>query len=180
MKHMGSYLSRMQPCTLPSAMARHTRSIFAGRRNWMPSFPTVNMNILSRIRGQSSHGDEESGESGDDAERDEEQALEGEESISVAIPSRDDAESWDTISEVYCTGRPGKWLPSMPRGMPSMPSMPSMRAPSMPRSVNLNLLARFRGGEGGSNSREQTDETVTYKGGHVVTTISEQDDDHLS
>ncbi|XP_072167801.1 uncharacterized protein [Diadema setosum] len=71
MKHFGSYISRIQPCNLPHAMARHTRNFFAARRSWvhlphlpnmpsMPNMPNINMpnitmpNILSRIRGQGS------------------------------------------------------------------------------------------------------------------------------
>ncbi len=167
MKHMGSYLSRIQPCTLPQAMARHTRNLFAGRRNWLPSVSlpnvNVNMNILSRIRGQNSSegsGDEEDGEPPPPLPPDEDLCAS---MTSVAIPSRDDAESWDTVSEVYCTGRPRNWLPSMP-------------------SVNLNLLARFRGhqgseGTGSSSTVREPNGTLPYKGGGCVTTISEQDDD---
>ncbi|XP_072022108.1 N-alpha-acetyltransferase 60-like [Amphiura filiformis] len=175
MKHMGSYISRIQPCTLPQAMARHTRNLFAGRRNWLPSVSlpnvNVNMNILSRIRGQSSS--EGSGDEEDPEQRDDEHEHDdiGASSNSVAIPCRDDAESWDTVSEVYCTGRPRNWLPSMP-------------------SMNLNLLARFRGHQGsengnGDNSREPSNGTTiysngttSYKDGGCIPTISEQEDDH--
>ena len=185
MKHMGSYLSSIKPCTLPQAMARHTRNLFAGRRNWLPSVSlpnvSVNMNILSRIRGQSSSegsGDEEEPERDVENNDDDDHDDIGASSTSVAIPSRDDPEAWDTVSEVYCTGRPRNWLPSMPR--PSMPR-PSMPRPSMP-SVNLNLLARFRGQQGSessssaSSSREPNG-TVSYKSRDCVTTISEQEDD---
>ncbi|XP_071963802.1 N-alpha-acetyltransferase 60-like [Antedon mediterranea] len=60
MKQFGSYLARIQPCTFPQAVARHTRNFFTNRRSWLPSLPSVNLpnmnlpnvNIISRIRGQ--------------------------------------------------------------------------------------------------------------------------------
>lgn len=88
MKLVGAYISRMQPSSLPSAMAHRTRNFIASRRSWLPSFPSfpsmpsmpsvnlpsMNMNILQRFRGQGSSQDPEVGLSPEEAAE-----LEGEE-----------------------------------------------------------------------------------------------------
>lgn len=90
MKLVGAYISRMQPSSLPSAMAHRTRNFIASRRSWLPSLPSfpsmpsmpsvnlpsMNMNILQRFRGQGSSQDPEVGLSPEEAAE-----LEGEEDV---------------------------------------------------------------------------------------------------
>ncbi|XP_022084917.1 N-alpha-acetyltransferase 60-like [Acanthaster planci] len=173
MKQFGLYLSKIQPCKLPSAMASHTRNWFAGRRNWLPS---VNMNIVSRIRGQMSN-DPESGSGTDSAEESGEEtvgtpqpsqqvpAAPSDEAAAASAMNVETASMAESITDLGCVGRGRGWLPGMPRlpGVPKLPNVPKMPNVNMP-----NLFSRFRGqcAEGTSDDHEKDERP--HKRDHVL------------
>ena len=165
MKHFGSYISRIQPCNLPHAMARHTRNFFSARRSWvhlphlpnmpsMPNMPNINMpnitmpNILSRIRGQgsSTSGADPSGSSSGAGECSDSSSSSSVEAVAVVEDSSAEAEASSAVAE------PDTVTVPMSTSEGSEPSSSGRRSwlPNLNKSMptlpsGMSLLTRFGG-----------------------------------